>query len=372
MSSYKVISSDSHVIEPPDLWTSRIEPKYRDRAPHVVSEEDADWWYTDGRRGQSFGIGAQAGRRFEEPEKVTNLDRLANIPPAGYIPEEHVKAMDIDGIDAGIVYPTCSLVLYSVPDGDLLTAIFRTYNDWVAEFCNAFPKRLRGIGALNTDDIQSGVEELERCAKMGLVGAIIPVYPPEDRPYDSPEYEPLWAAAQDLGMPLALHVATKRPGAGHAFSSLESRKGAHIVTVDYFARVSLAHIILSGVFERHPKLQVGSVEHELAWIPHLLSQMDYRYTQGTRENFPYRFSNDMLPSDFFHRNVFLGFQEDGLGIQMRHIIGLDNILWGSDYPHHESTFPKSREILEEILSDCTEEEKAKIAGANAARIYHLD
>ena len=372
MSSYRVISSDSHVIEPPDLWTSRMEAKYRDRAPHVVSEEDADWWYTDGLKGQSFGIGAQAGRRFEEPEKVTNLDRLQNIPPAGYIPAEHVKAMDIDGVDAGIVFPTCSLLLYNVRDSDLLTSIFRTYNDWVAEFCSAFPQRLKGIATLNTDDIQSGVVELERCAKMGLVGAMISVYPPDDRQYDSPDYEPLWAAAEDLGMPLALHVATNRPGSGQVFEHVELTKAAFIVTVDYWARVSVAHMVLSGVFERFPKLQVGSVEHELAWIPHLLAQMDYRYTQGTRENFPYRFKNDMLPSDFFHRNVFLGFQEDGLGIRDRHIIGVDNILWGSDYPHQESTFPKSREILEEILSDCTDDEKAKIAGANAARIYHLD
>jgi predicted TIM-barrel fold metal-dependent hydrolase len=130
-------------------------------------------------------------------------------------------------------------------------------------------------------------------------------------------------------------------------------------------------MIFSGVFERYPKLQVGAVEHELGWAPHFLNQMDYTYTQRHRREFWHRFKEDMLPSDYFHRNVFLGFQEDGLGIRLRDLIGVDNLLWGSDYPHAESTFPKSKEILDDILADCTEDEKAKIVGGNAARIYHL-
>jgi predicted TIM-barrel fold metal-dependent hydrolase len=111
---------------------------------------------------------------------------------------------------------------------------------------------------------------------------------------------------------------------------------------------------------------------ELSWIPHFLDRIDYTYTQRTHNPGWYWFKNDMLPSEFFHRNVFVGFQEDGLGIQMRDIIGVDNLQWGSDYPHVESTFPRTRQILDEILADCTDEEKAKIAGGNAARVYKLD
>ena len=130
-------------------------------------------------------------------------------------------------------------------------------------------------------------------------------------------------------------------------------------------------MIFSGVFERYPKLRVGSVEHELSWAPHFLDRLDYTYTQRIQREGYHRYKEDMLPSDYFHRNVFRGFQEDALGIRLRDIIGVDNIQWGSDYPHVESTFPRSREILEEILADCTEEEKAKIAGANAARVYKV-
>ena len=372
MAGYRVISSDNHVMEPPDLWTDRIDAKFRDRAPHTVREEDGDGWYCDGLRittGFGFG-GSQTGRRFEAPEKLTAADLFENVRPGGYIPEEQVKDMDLDGVDVSILYPTLGLQLFKVPDSDLLNAIFKTYNDWLAEFCQASPKRLTGIAMINVDDVPVGVKELERCRKLGLVGAMITVYPPEDMRYDSPEYEPLWAAAQDFAMPLALHAATNRFGSGEGDRTSNNRF-AVTINFDHYVRMSLTDIILSGVFERYPKLQIGAVEHELSWAPHFLDRIDYNYSQRARGVSGYRFKENMLPSDFFRRNVFLGFQEDALGIQLREIIGVDTLQWGSDYPHQESTFPRSREILEEILADCTEEEQAKIAGGNAARVYGL-
>ena len=373
MSSYRVISSDDHVVEPVDLWTSRAESKFKYRVPHVESLEEGDWWFCDGRRALALGAaGALAGVRFEEPENLTREARMEEVRPGGYIPEEHIKDMDIDGIDVSIIYPTVGLVIYSMPDSELLTFNCRIYNDWLGEFCGAFPKRLKGIAMLNLDDVQVGVKELERCAKKGFAGAMISVYPPEKRPYDQPEYEPLWAAAQDLEMPLSLHVGTNRPGPDQEYLIL-TRSPAAMANLEHWVRMSLANIIFGGVFERYPKLQVGSVEHELSWAPNFLERIDYNYTQRVTELFGEdRFKSDALPSDFFHNNVFLGFQEDGLGIRLRDVIGVDNLMWGSDYPHAESTFPRSREILEEILTDCTEEEKAKIVGGNAARVYGLD
>jgi len=131
-------------------------------------------------------------------------------------------------------------------------------------------------------------------------------------------------------------------------------------------------MIFGGVFERYPKLQVGSIEHELSWAVHFLDRLDYNYTQRPPTGGRRKFKEQMLPSDFFHRNVFLSFQDDALGVKLRHLLGVDNLLWGSDYPHPECTFPMSRQVLETILADCTEEEKAKIAGGNAARIYQFD
>ena len=375
MSRYRIISSDSHVFEPRDLWTTRIDPKFRDRAPRVARIEDGnDWWVCDGWKVLFMGPGAQTGVRFDEPEKLTNSGTFEDVRPGGYIPEEHVKDMEIDGVDVSIVYPTVGLLLYNVPDSEFLTSLFRGYNDWLGEFCKPFPDRLKGIAMLNMDDVQVGVRELERCAKLGLAGAMVSVYPPEERSYDLPEYEPLWAAAQDLEMPLSLHVGTNRPSQGQetANANVGFLKPAFLCNVEHWVRSSLAHIIFGGVFEHYPKLQVGTVEHELSWVPHFLDRLDYTYTQRVPNALWHRFKEEMLPSDYFHRNVFVGFQEDGLGIRLRDIIGVDNLMWGSDYPHTESTFPRSREILEEILVECTEEEKAKIVGGNAERVYHLN
>ena len=376
MAGYRLISSDDHIYEPPDLWTSRVEAKYRERAPHMFhrDEDNTDWWICDGVRGTGTSGGVMLGERFEDPNNMKLGGSFENVRLGGYIPEEHVKDMDIDGVDVSVMYPNEGLVLYRVQDGELLNSLFRVYNDWIAEFCQAYPDRLKGIAMLNVDDVGLGVKELERCASMGLVGAMITVYPPEDRPYASPEYEPLWSAAVDLEMPLSLHIATNRMRANDPFAdqAAEDIDPVFFSNVDHWVRMSLAHMIFGGVFERHPRLRVGSIEMEASWAPHFLDRVDYNYTQRPKTAKSHTFKEDMMPSDYFHRNVFLGFQEDQLGVRDRHIIGVENLLWGSDYPHPESTWPRSREILEEILADCTEEEKAKIAGGNAARIYRLN
>ena len=372
MPGYRVISSDNHIFEPPDLWTSRIEAKYKDRCPRIVPYQGGQIWACDGRIGQPVASGTNVGKRLEDPATLEAVGVFENVRPGGYIPEEHVKDMDIDGVDVSIVYPSVGLLLFgTVPDSELLTAVFRTYNDFTAEFCTAYPERLAGIAMINLDDVKVGVKEMERCRKLGFIGAMVTVYPPPGRTYDSPEYGPLWSASEDLNMPLSLHAATNRVGSGEAFQGAETLRLAHLCNMDWGVRMSFADMIYSGVFERHPKLQVGAVEHELSWALHFLDRLDYNYQERARGQSGYRFSEDMRPSDYFRRNVFMGFQEDRLGIAHRDIIGVDTLHWGADYPHAESTFPKSLEILEELLADCTQEEKTKIAGGNAARIYDL-
>jgi len=364
--SHRIISSDAHVIEPPDLWTDRVPREYRERAPRLVREGDYDFWYCDGLRGMDVATGTQTGLRFEKPELLTRRDRFENVRPGGYIPEAHVKDMDLDGVDVNILYPTAGFGLFWVPDGKLLDVLFRAYNDWVAEFCGHAPRRLKAVGMINLDDVAEGIQELERCAKLGLVGGMITLYPPDDRSYDSPMYEPFWSAAEALGMPLSLHVSTQRQR-----PSGVDTKAASMPNLDRWVRISLAHMVLSGVFERHPRLQVGSVEMELAWAAHFIERLDYTYTQRARREEWHRYKEDMLPSDYFHRNVFLSFQQDALGVRLRDVIGVDNLQWGSDYPHQESTFPRTRQILDRMLAECTAEERRKMVGGNAARVFRL-
>jgi predicted TIM-barrel fold metal-dependent hydrolase len=136
--------------------------------------------------------------------------------------------------------------------------------------------------------------------------------------------------------------------------------------------MSLADMIFGAVFERYPKLKMGSIEHEIAWLPHFMERLDYNYMDRPRRDDWPRFKENMMPSDYLRRNVWVSFQEDALGVRDRDIIGVDILMWGSDYPHIESTFPKSQEILGEILADCNEEDKAKIAGGNVARLFNMD
>ena len=149
MPGYRIVSADDHVMEPADLWTSRAGSKFRDRAPRVVRMEDgSDWWFCDGNKTVDVGAGTQAGMRFEEPEKLRiggSEANYENVRPGGYIPEEHVKDMDIDGIDVSIVYPSVVLTLYRVPDSELLTSNLRTYNDWLAEFCDVQSQNLQRL-----------------------------------------------------------------------------------------------------------------------------------------------------------------------------------------------------------------------------------
>ena len=203
MGDYRVVSSDNHVFEPADLWTSRAPAKYKDRAPNLVSREDGDWWFYDGYRVLGTGAGSHPGLRFENPEELGKRSTMEDVLLGGYIPEEHVKDLDIDGVDVSIIYPTVGGTLYSVPDSDLLTSMTSIYNDWLAEFCKANPRRLKGIAMLNVDDVTTSVNELERSAKLGLCGGFITVHPPDGMGYDLPMYDPLWAAAQDLEYLLA-------------------------------------------------------------------------------------------------------------------------------------------------------------------------
>ena len=233
----------------------------------------------------------------------------------------------------------------------------KAYNDWLADFCGDDPARLKGVAMVNVDDIDDAVVELQRCRELGLAGCLICVAPPAWQPYRSRDYDRLWAVAQDLEMPLSLHVATDRadPRVGAAAFRLDVKQVPPSVFVnpDSQVRHSLADFIFSGVFERFPALQVGSVEHELAWIPFFLDRLDYTYTDRPRRGPEWRrFADpDLLPSDFFRRNVFASFQQDPNALRLIDVIGYDTPAWGSDYPHTESTFPRSREILGRLVAD---------------------
>lgn len=372
-----LVSSDSHVIEPPDLWTGRG-GDLEERMPRVVRSDDGDWWWVDGYKTMSF-LGIQTGDRFEgDPTKLRTSARFDEVRPAALDPARYLEENQLDGVWCSVLYPSQGLVLFSVPVSDVVSAAMKAYNDWLAEFCSEDTGRLKGVAMLNLDDVDEAVAELERCRGMGLGGALISVLPPPWQPYRSPVYDRLWAAAQDLEMPLSLHTATERadPRVGAAAFRLDVKDvpPSAFVNSDFQVRQTLADMIYSGVFERFPRLRVGSVEHEVGWIPYFLARLDYAYTDRPRRGPEWRRFADpgVLPSDFFRSNVFVSFQEDPYGLRLREVFGVGALMWGSDYPHTESTFPRSRQILDRILADVTEDEARRIACTNCADLYGFD
>ena len=367
-----VISSDSHVFEPPDLWTKRIDAKFKDRAPRMERVGDADQLVVEnGLNVAGIGLISNAGARFEAPETISTQGRFDDVLVGGYDPEQHMKDMKIDGVSGEVLYPSQGLFYFKIADPELMSAVFRAYNDWLADFCRTNPDHLKGITMINLDDVKDGIGELERAAKLGLVGAMITEYPAENRRYDNSEYEPFWDAAQDLNMPLSLHTATRREGRSRSEIPNSVRVASGRATKVFYPAASMCDMIFSGVFERYPKLKLAIVEFELSWAPYLLTSMDYTYVER-QEEASYRFKGGAVPTDFFHNNVYISFQEDDVGIRMRDVIGVDALMWGSDYPHSESTFPKSREILDRILDGVPQEEKIKIVGLTAAKLYGFD
>jgi predicted TIM-barrel fold metal-dependent hydrolase len=258
-----------------------------------------------------------------------------------------------------------------VPDSELLTEVCRVYNDWITDFCKPYPERLKGIAMLNVDDVEEACQELERIKQLGLVGAFIPVSPLPDKPYRHPIYERLWWTAQDLDVPLLLHIGTPRVGVpGNEFTVNSSdMTGAGRSTTDYWVRYSLGAMLFAGVFDRYPRLKVGSVEHETMWIPHWLQQMDFTYRERPVFTKGWKSREGMLPSEYWRRNMFVEFMEDDLGVRIRDTIGVDNMLWGSDFPHSESTWPQSKQFLDRIFAGVPEEDRRKITCENAAQLF---
>ena len=369
-----MLSSDSHIIEPPDLWTQRIDPDFAERAPQVRPLDGADFWFIDGKPSMSF-LGAQTGDRFEkDATELITAAKFEDVRSAAYDPRRYLDENRSDGVLGQVIYPSEALLAFSITDSALCSATMRAYNDFIADFCSEDPSRLKGCGLLNVDDPQEAAAELQRIRERGLAGALITVLPPADKPYDLAIYQPLWAMACDLDMPLSMHVATGRQQLSVDPSQESTRRvtEAAFYLQDHFVRKSIGEMIFGGVFERHPTLRIGSIEHEVSWAPFFLFQMDYCYTDRPLRGDWIRFKNDALPSSFFHQNCFVSFQEDTVGLRVRDVVGVENLLWGSDYPHTESTFPRSRQITADVLQGVPEKEQRLILRDNTARIYGFD
>jgi predicted TIM-barrel fold metal-dependent hydrolase len=247
------------------------------------------------------------------------------------------------------------------------------YNDFVSEYCAAAPQRLYGVCLVPLSDIGEAVKELQRCAKAGFRGAQIWGVPPAERPYHDTDYDPFWAAAQELKMPLSLHVAT-----GKSFNEAPRNPEKPLPRMQMLmtrmntihdVQKSILQFIFGAVFDRFPNLRIISAEHDAGWAAHMVHRMDRQYEKWASGN---EKTLKLHPSDYFRRNVSVTFQDDPVAGITAKFYGEDNFMWGSDYPHSDATWPNSRAAIARSMAGVPEDVARKITSSNAAKLYRME
>jgi predicted TIM-barrel fold metal-dependent hydrolase len=366
METERILSADSHVIEPADVWTARIHKRFLDRAPRVIKNfggREGDFFAAEGLRPFPVAGFAVAGVDPKDfAEKMAG--GYPGVRPSAWDPDLRLKDQERDGVFAEVLYPSLGMRLFQLEDGALRAASFRAYNDWLAAYCSHSPKRLAGVAMVALDNIDEGVEELKRAAKNSLSGAMIWGGAPRAHPYGSPEYDRFWAAAQDHSMPISLHILTEARGSEGDLSSIMKGYPA----LHHSVEKSIAELIFSGVLERFPKLKLVSVENDIGWIPHFIQRMDHSY-----EKYRYLEAKTIPnpPSFYFHRQVHATFQDDRVGVLLRDIAGVGNLMWASDFPHSDSTWPNSREVIARDFAGVPDDERRKMIADNVAALYGI-
>jgi uncharacterized protein len=360
----QIFSADSHVLEPPDLWTSRMQVQFREKAPHLeheVNGQTGDYIVCPPLRPfNPTGLG-NAGIPPEEQEKFAR-GGYAVCRPGSWDPVERLKDMDMDGLQAEVFYCGYGMSLFSHPDEEFQRDAHRAYNDWAAEYASYAPKRLFAVANISMTDPAKDLEELERVRSLGFRGIFISNDPLEHRRYDNPMWEKFWTAVEEYRMPVNVHILTRQGG-----GQVGSNPLVDGVVLPVPAFRAIAEMITGGVLERHPELKIVSVENDIGWIPNYLKRMDwYSYRFGPR--YP---QMKMSAGDYWRRQVYATFQDDVPGVRCRDMIGVTQLMWGSDYPHFDSTFPKSREAIDRNFDGVPEEEMELILGGNMIRVYNL-
>jgi predicted TIM-barrel fold metal-dependent hydrolase len=303
--------------------------------------------------------------------------------------DRRVAELEDDGVVAEVIFPNTVPPFF--PSGLLTTrppetrddyerryAGIQAHNRWLADFCAQVPGRRAGIAQIFLNDVDDAVAEVRRAKEAGLFGGVLlPGVPPDSGlpPLYAPEYEPIWAACEELDMPINNHAGQAAPD----FGAYEATPAVFVMELAWYSHRVLWHLLFGKVFARHPGLKVVLTEQGSGWVPEVLDSLDVIYRRfrkaGTAEAmFGGRLAKDMeLPSETWARNYNLGssFLRPG-ECRLRYKIGVERIMWGQDYPHTEGTYPFTREALRHTFSDIDSEEVAAMLGGNAARVYGFD
>ncbi len=374
---YKIISADSHTLEPPDLWEEWLEKKYQDTAPKLVEDKDGGhaWIYMGAATAEPLGLVSCVGIRPEDLKwtgaryGAPTSSAQREIHPGCYRGEQRLEILDEDGVDAEILYPPqrAMLTFMKQQDKEAHLAGIRAYNRWLKDgFCAPDPHRLIGIFQTPNVGIETSVAELKRAKKEGYKGVALSAWPSGGDNL-GPDDDPFWATAADIDMPVSIHLLlaaqTQKMGA--------TNKGSVAIGASAFMYTMpiMVEMIFQGVFDRFPQLRLGLIEVGAGWIPHFLEMVDDRYWRNRHWT---NTKVKKVPSQYFRDHMLATFMVDHNGVSVRHQVGLSNLSWSTDFPHHGNDWPYSRKVIDELFVNVPEDERRKIICDNAARFWNLE
>ncbi len=367
-------SCDSHLLEAREVF-SGLEDKFGSRAPQIVRDfrgRPGDWLLLPGAMPVPVGRFGIAGHRLDDPETQELIARgYDGINPGVRDPHIRLEDQDRDGIRGEVMYPSLNMLTFTLEDRDVVCEVFRRHNDYCVDYCTATPERLIAVGCLPLPDVDEAIVELRRAGDRGVRGFAIPCSAPIDKPYHHPDYDPFWEVAQDMGAPLTMHIFTGvtwdmgLPGHwGLPAIAIKGYTLAHTSICN-----TMADLICGGVVERFPRLKFVVAEFETGWVAHFLQRLDHATYRSPRDAADYL---TLKPSEYFRRNFHITFEDDLAGIRTRDLIGLDNLLWGNDYPHHDAIWPNSMKVLDQIFEGVPDEERKKLVWSNGIALYGID
>lgn len=373
--AYRYISADSHLEISPESWRKRVPKKHRERAPRLIQLADGSDAILVENRPLNVRWVHGAGVPFERWGLETGMryDETAGAGP----PEQRLKEQDMDGIDAEILFADVGgrSDWSGIADDGAYHAVVWAYNEFLAEeYCAVDPDRLIGMGIIPERGIEGAIAELEHCARLGFKAVNLSRYP-SAKPFPTPEDDRFWAAALDADMPVTIHTE---------FADSERRGGTtqqrgpdlarRICTYGVKAAPIAAALAVSGVFDRFPKLQVYFAENQIGWIPNYLEQMDVLYERHRyyHERMQGLKPLSRLPSEIVKEHCLWGFMDNPIGVQLRHHVGVDKVMWSSDFPHAPTDWPHSMQTIERNFAGVPAEEKYLMVAGNAVRFFRLN
>jgi len=369
-----IVSVDDHLIEPPDLWTSRLPARLRDRGPRLINTAEGIDWEIDGQRVKFPWVTASAGQPLDE-RRQTNI-QWRDLRPGCYDPAERIKDMDVDGVIASLCFPSLpgfgGTKFNLLADRELGFACIQAYNDFqIDEWAGAAPGRLFAMILVPYWDPELAVTELHRCAGKGAVAVAFTENPSRQgfpSLHDQGRYwDPFFSAVQEASLPLCIHfgsssfLITSGPDAPPIVESVASPLNSQLALIDW---------IFSGVFNRFPGLRVAFSESYLGWIPFVLEHADRHW----RKHYNWAVDRTMVPrppTEYFDDNIWACLVYEDFGAEMIERIGVNKILAEADYPHPDSEWPNTRKFLEERLNHLKPSDRMKVLRTNAVDLFGL-